>query len=82
MALLYHSKLEKGQRPWELPRKKRASMEGTLFGLRWFVVIIDELHIFRNPGTKYFGVMRIFEQGVVKLGLTGTPLLTATKVRS
>ena len=80
MALAYRSTQEKGLRPWELPRRKLSTMEGTLFYLKYLTIIIDELHVMRNLGLKYFSGLRLFDQGLLKLGLTGTPLLTLTRV--
>jgi hypothetical protein len=81
MALLYQSKLDKGKRPWELPRPKRLNTEGTVFHQRFLTITLDEMHTLRNLGIKYFAGLRLFHQGVVKLGLTGTPLLTSPRVR-
>ena len=79
MGLVHCSKLARGKRPWEVPAAK-GSAEGTLFSLRYLSIIVDEMHNMRNPGQKYHSVLRIFQQGNVKLGLTGTPLLTAPRV--
>lgn len=81
MSKAYRSKLSKGKRPWELPPKK-GSLDNTLFEQRFLSVSVDEIHQMRNPGTKHFGVLRIFQQAILKLAMTGTPLLTGPKVCS
>ena len=82
MSKAYASKLAKGKRPWELPaRKGLNSLDNTLFGQAFLSVSVDEVHQMRNAGTKHFGVLRIFQQAVLKLAMTGTPLLTGPKVR-
>jgi hypothetical protein len=78
---VYKTKLEKGQQPWELPhQKRRATVEGTIFEQHFLTVTMDEAHNARNLGVNYFAPLRIFQQAVVKLALTGTPLLTGPKV--
>jgi superfamily II DNA or RNA helicase len=82
MQRLYMSKQKNsGSDPWELPAQKSGrGPEGTLFSQRYLTVVIDEVHEMRNLGVKYFSALRIFKQGVLKLALTATPLLTAPKV--
>jgi hypothetical protein len=43
-------------------------------------VTIDEVHEMRNVGVKYYAALRVMQQGMIKLALTATPLLTAPKV--
>jgi len=74
------SKSRKGKLPWELPEVKR-SFNGTIFSQRFLSITIDEIHEFRNMGMKYFGALGVLRQGVLKFGLTGTPLLTSPKAR-
>lgn len=79
MNLVYQSKAGKGKRPWDLPAQK-GTTEGTLFHQRYLTVVIDEMHEMRNLGPRYYSGLRLFKQATVRLGLTGTPLLTAPKV--
>ena len=82
MQRLYFSKQRKGSDPWDLPEQKNGcGPEGTLFFHRYLTVVIDEVHAMKNIGLKYFSALRIFRQGVLKLALTATPLLTGPKVR-
>jgi hypothetical protein len=81
MQRVYLSKQMKGSDPWELPEQRAGSgPEGTLFSQRYLTVVVDEVHYMRNIGVKYLSALRIFKQGVLKLALTATPLLTAPKV--
>jgi hypothetical protein len=82
MQTLYQSKAAKGKRPWEFPAMKRSTTEGTIFDQSFLTMTFDELHEARVLGAKYYGVMRMFQQAKVKLGLTATPLLTSPKVRN
>jgi hypothetical protein len=82
MQQVYLSKQRKGSDPWDLPdQKPGCDTEGTIFSHRYLSITIDEVHAMRNTGVKYFSALRIFKQGVLKLALTATPLLTAPKVR-
>jgi len=51
-----------------------------MFHQRYLTVTIDEMHELRNPGVKYFGALRLFQQAIFRFGLTGTPLLTSPRV--
>jgi len=55
-------------------------MAGSLFDQHYLTVTIDEIHELRNPGVKHFAALRLFQQALVRFGLTGTPLLTVPKV--
>jgi TATA-binding protein-associated factor len=79
MQRVYETKVAKGKPLWQLPDQK-ISTEGTIFHQRYTTVVIDEAHEMRNLGIKHYGALRIFQQGLLKLALTGTPLLTAPKV--
>lgn len=82
MSKAYASKPKAGKQPWELPaRKGLNSLDNTLFGQHFLSVSVDEIHQMRNAGSKHYGVLCIYKQALVKIGLTGTPLLTGPKVR-
>lgn len=81
MQRIYDTKETKKKRPWELPPAKiRSTVQGTVFGQRFLSVTLDEAHTARNLGLNYYASLRVFQQAVVKLALTGTPLLTGPKV--
>jgi hypothetical protein len=80
-SLVYQAKSVKGARPWQLPNKKLKGTEnGTVFSQRFLSVTFDEVHNVRNLGPKHYSCLRVFQQGIVKLALTATPLLTGPKV--
>jgi hypothetical protein len=81
MQRIYLSRPKKSKDPWVLPELKPGrGPQGTVFSERYLTVVIDEVHEMRNLGVKHFSALRIFKQGLLKLALTATPLLTAPKV--
>lgn len=76
MKVVHKAKQVKNQQPWEFPPQWK-DPAGTLFGQRFLTVIIDEAHTGRNLGNQHFSMLRILKQGVVRLPLTATPLLTS-----
>jgi TATA-binding protein-associated factor len=84
MQRIYDTKETKKnmKRPWELPPLKiRSTTKGTVFGQSFLSVTLDEAHNARNLSLNYYASLRVFQQAIIKLALTGTPLLTGPKVR-
>ncbi|KAF5331786.1 hypothetical protein D9758_018091 [Tetrapyrgos nigripes] len=75
----FRTKADKTQRPWELPKQFVRSLDKTIFGQEFLTVTVDEMHLFRNLGARYYSVLALMQKAYVKLGLTGTPLHTSPK---
>jgi TATA-binding protein-associated factor len=83
MQRIYDTKITKQitKQPWEIPpQKARSTVEGSIFGQRFLSVTLDESHTARNLGGNYLAALRVYQQGIIKLALTATPLHTGHKV--
>jgi TATA-binding protein-associated factor len=70
---------DKRRKPWEIPRQK-AKLEGTIFGLDYCTLIIDEGHHMRNIGALYWAAICLRQRSATTVILTATPLQTNSKV--
>jgi hypothetical protein len=69
------------KRPWEIPPlKARSTVKGSIFGQDFLSITQDESHHSRNLGLSFLAAFRMFQQGIIKLALTATPLHTGHKV--
>ncbi|KXN81008.1 Nuclear protein STH1/NPS1 [Leucoagaricus sp. SymC.cos] len=75
-----HRPIPKGKnaRPWDIPNPRK-SLENTIFGQKFLVVVIDEAHHIHNPGNKHTATLRLVQQAQIRLIMTATPLHTAPK---
>ncbi|KAF5343804.1 hypothetical protein D9758_016217 [Tetrapyrgos nigripes] len=77
---VFQAKAAKSKAPWELPaRKPGGTLDGTIFAQEFLSVTVDEIHEMRNVNAKHYSVLALFNRSNVRIGLTGTPLLTAPK---
>ena len=83
MQRIYDTKIMKEmmKRPWEIPlQKPRSTVQGSIFGQKYLSITLDEVHNAHNHGSCYLAALRVFQQSVIKLALTATPLHTGHKV--